>query len=136
MGHISVCLSPWSSTYLLLYADDIVLTTSCTAYLRRIIHALQLEFATEDLGELHHFLGMHFQRRDGGLFLSQCQYMLVILDLANMSDCKPCSTPVNTNPKLSAAFGAPVSDLFAFRSLAVALQHLTFTRPDIAYDVQ
>ena len=33
-----------------------------------------------------------------------------ILDHAGMADCKPCSTPVDTNPKL-AADGPPVQDL-------------------------
>jgi len=44
--------------YLLLYVDDIVLTASSAALLRRIIQALQQEFSMKDLGELHHFLGM------------------------------------------------------------------------------
>jgi hypothetical protein len=52
-----------------------------------------------------------------------------------MAECKPCSTPVDTNPKVSATDGVPVADAFDFRSLAGALQYLTFTRPDIAYAV-
>jgi len=90
----------------------------------------------KDLGALHHFLGMQVQRSGDGLLLSQRQYMLDILDRAGMTECKPCSTPVDTNPKVAAADGAPVSDATDFRSLAGALQYLTFTRPDIAYAVQ
>src|SRR6185312_12891623 len=60
-------------------------------------------FSMKDLGELHHFLGMHVQRHGDGLLLSQWQYMLDILDRAGMADCKPCSTPVDTNPKVAAA---------------------------------
>ena len=56
--------------YLLLYVDDIVLTASSSDLLRRIISALQREFAMKDLGELHHFLGMHVQRSGDGLLLS------------------------------------------------------------------
>ena len=33
----------------------------------------------KDLGELHHFLGMHVQRHGDGLLLSQRQYMLEYL---------------------------------------------------------
>jgi hypothetical protein len=33
----------------------------------------------KDLGELHHFLGMHVQCSGDGLLLSQRQYMLDIL---------------------------------------------------------
>jgi len=124
------------TAYLLLYVDDIVLTASSSDSLRRIISALQWEFAMKDLGELHHFLGMHVQRCGDGLLLSQRQYMLDILDRAGMAECKPCSTPVDTNSKVAAAEGGPVSDATDFRSLAGALQYLTFTRPDIAYAVQ
>ena len=53
-----------------------------------------------------------------------------------MSDCKPCSTPVDTQAKLSADLGDPVADPTAYRSLAGALQYLTFTRPDLTYAVQ
>lgn len=124
------------TAYLLLYVDDIVLTASFMAVLRRIISALQHEFNMKDLGKLHHFLGMQVQHRNGCLFLSQQQYMMEILDRAGMAECKPCSTPVDTNPKLSAVTGDPVQDPSDFRSLAIALQYLTFTRPDIAYAVQ
>jgi hypothetical protein len=93
----------------------------------------------KDLGLIHHFLGVHVQHlTGGGLHLSQRQFMIDILDRAGMSACKPCSTPVDTNPKLSAATGALLEKPQAtdFRSLAGALQYLTFTRPDIAYAVQ
>jgi len=115
------------TAYLLLYVDDIILTASSMDFLRRIISALQQEFSMKDLGELHHFLGMHVQRHSGGFLLSQKQYMLDILDRAGMTDCKPCSTPVDTNPKVSAVAGAPLQDPSDFRSLAGALQYLTFT---------
>ena len=38
--------------------------------------------------------------------------------------------------KISEAEGTPVTDPTAYRSLAGALQYLTFTRPDITYAVQ
>jgi hypothetical protein len=53
-----------------------------------------------------------------------------------MSDCKPCSTPIDTQAKLSEDDGPPIADVTAYRSLTGALQYLTFSRPDIAYAVQ
>ena len=59
-----------------------------------------------------------------------------------MSDCKPCTTPVDTCAKVPADAGPPVANPTAYRCLAGALQYLTFiryltfTRPDIAYAVQ
>jgi hypothetical protein len=53
-----------------------------------------------------------------------------------MSNCKPCSTPVDTQAKLSEDDGPLVTDATSYRSLTGALQYLTFSRPDIAYVVQ
>jgi hypothetical protein len=53
-----------------------------------------------------------------------------------MVDYKPVSMPVDTQAKVSAESEPPVANLTHFRSLAGALEYLTFTRPDIAYAVQ
>jgi hypothetical protein len=53
-----------------------------------------------------------------------------------MSNCKSCSTPVNTQAKLSKDDGPPVTDTMAYRSLTGALEYQTFSRPDITYVVQ
>ena len=124
------------TAYLLLYVDDIVLTASSQQLLQSVISSLQQEFAMKDLGQLHHFLGVTVEPRPSGLLLHQRQYALDILERAGMTDCKPCSTPVDTQAKLSAALGDPVADPTAYRSLAGALQYLTFTRPDLTYAVQ
>jgi hypothetical protein len=98
-----------------------------------------------DLGPLHHFLGVcplhHFlsvsvEQWSDSLFLHQRQYARDILERAGMSDCKLCSTAVNTRAKVFSDMAAPVCNPTAYRSLAGALQYLTFTRPDIAYAVQ
>ena len=89
----------------------------------------------KDLGQLHHFLGVSVTHSSDGLFLSQRQYILDILERAGMQDCKPCLTPVDTCAKLSYD-GPPVDDPSQYRSLVGALPLLTFTRPDIAFAVQ
>ncbi|KAJ0714765.1 putative RNA-directed DNA polymerase [Helianthus annuus] len=122
--------------YLLLYVDDIVLTASSTSLLNHIISTLSREFAMTDLGQLHHFLGIKVTRDERGLFLDQAQYAKDIISRAHMTDCKPCSTPVDLSSKLSASDGTLFHDPTLYRSLAGALQYLTFTRPDISYAVQ
>ncbi|GJU60035.1 ribonuclease H-like domain-containing protein [Tanacetum coccineum] len=52
-----------------------------------------------------------------------------------MQHCNPCRTPFDTESKLGPD-GDPISDSTLYSSLASALQYLTFTRPDISYDVQ
>ncbi|KAJ9540484.1 hypothetical protein OSB04_026990 [Centaurea solstitialis] len=122
--------------YLLLYVDDIVLTCSSVTLQASIIAALTKEFDMTDLGTLTYFLGVSVTRSSNGLFLSQRKYAESILKRAHMENCKPIATPVDTNSKLSSTAGQLLSDSTAYRSLAGALQYLTFTRPDIAYAVQ
>jgi hypothetical protein len=122
------------TVYLLLYADDIILTASSMEFLCRIISALQREFAMKDLGSLHHFLDITVEHCPDGLFLHQRTYTLDILKLAVMTDCKLCTTPVDL--QVADDSGPPVVDAPQFRSIVGALQYLTFTRPDVAYVVQ
>jgi hypothetical protein len=122
--------------YLLLYVDDIIPTASSTALLRRLTQLLHSEFAMTDLGDLYHFLGISVTRSADGLFFSQRQYAVDLLQRAGMAECHSTATPVDTHAKLSATAGAPVTDATQYRSLADALQYLTLTRPDLAYAVQ
>jgi hypothetical protein len=46
------------TAYLLLYVEDIVLTTFSTELLHQIISVLQRKFFMKDLGQLQHFLGI------------------------------------------------------------------------------
>jgi hypothetical protein len=123
------------TAYLLLYMDDIILIASSDSLLRQVIDALTAKFSMKDLGTLHHFLGVSVTQQSGVFLLSQCQYMIDILERTEMSDCKPCSTPVDTCAKLSSD-GTPVSDATQYHGLIDALQYLTFTHPDIAYAMQ
>jgi hypothetical protein len=124
------------TVYLLLSVNDIILTASSTELLRRTISAIQWEFTMKDIGSLHHFLGITVERHPAGLFLHQRTYTLDILKRAVMVDCKPCMTPVDLQVKLAGDSGPPVEDASHFRSIAGALQYLTFTWPDIAYAMQ
>jgi hypothetical protein len=90
----------------------------------------------KDLGHLSYFLGIGVTRHKEGLFLSQKKYAESILSRAGMSSCKSCPTPFDTKSKMSATHSVPYEDPSLYRSLAGALQYLTFTRPDISYAVQ
>uniref|UniRef100_A0A0A9B536 Reverse transcriptase Ty1/copia-type domain-containing protein n=1 Tax=Arundo donax TaxID=35708 RepID=A0A0A9B536_ARUDO len=122
--------------YLLLYVDDIILTASSPVFLQRIIDRLHSEFAMTDLGDLHHFLNISVERSSAGIFLSQRQYAIELLQRAGMAECHSTSTPVDTHAKISATDGAPVADPSTYRSIAGALQYITLTRPDLAYAIQ
>ncbi|XP_071704924.1 uncharacterized mitochondrial protein AtMg00810-like [Rutidosis leptorrhynchoides] len=88
-----------------------------------------------DLGSLNYFLGTSVTRSSTGMFLSQKKYDTEILERADMMQCKPCRTPVETKSNLGSN-GPPIFDPTLYRSLAGALQYVMFTRPDISYVVQ
>lgn len=66
--------------YLLLYVDDIVLTTSTDALRVSIISSLKAEFPMTDLGSLTYFLGIAVQRHSKRLFLCQQKYVEAIIE--------------------------------------------------------
>ncbi|GJW24500.1 ribonuclease H-like domain-containing protein [Tanacetum coccineum] len=93
--------------YLLIYVDDIILTSSSPAPLQQITDSLHKEFDMTDL----------------------------LLERAYIVHCNPSRTPVNTKTK-PGLDGVPVQDLTLYRSLAGGLQYLTFTRPYLSYAIQ
>ncbi|XP_022004090.1 uncharacterized mitochondrial protein AtMg00810-like [Helianthus annuus] len=122
--------------YLLIYVDDILLTTSSDRLRQQLMSLLAGEFAMKDLGPLSYFLGISVTRTGDTLFLSQHAYDKDIIHHAGMDSCKSVATPVDTQSKLASEPDSLFDDPTTYRSLAGALQYLTFTRPDIAYAVQ
>ncbi|GKA53712.1 ribonuclease H-like domain-containing protein [Tanacetum coccineum] len=108
------------TAYLLLYMDDIILTASSTSLLQCIISLLHAEFAMTDLGPLNYFLGISATRTTSGIFLSQTKYATEIIEQAQMLNCNPCRTPIDTEKKLRPE-GSPVTDPTLYRSLAGSL---------------
>jgi hypothetical protein len=56
----------------------------------------------KDLGPIHHFLGIEITHTSEGLYLSQSNYALTILERAGMVDCKPMSTSLEAKTKTAA----------------------------------
>lgn len=121
---IFILHTPTTTSYILLYVDDIILTASSTNLLDSIINKMQSEFAMKDLEPFSHshFLGIHLTPSSSGIFLSQEHYVNDLLDYAHMLNCNPSTTPINTKPKLSSTDGRSVSNATEFRSFAGALQ--------------
>nr|GEU79315.1 ribonuclease H-like domain-containing protein [Tanacetum cinerariifolium] len=63
------------------------------------------------------------------------KYVVETIERANMANCNPSRTPIDTESKLGSD-GDLVFDPTLYWSLADSLQYLTFTRSDISYVVQ
>ena len=123
--------------YLLIYVDDIILTSSSNSAIEALLKDLQCDFALKDLGNLHYFLGIEVKRKNNGILLTQEKYANDILKRVAMQHCKPSDTPLSVSEKLSVEDGDRLSDEDGkrYRSIVGMLQYLTLTRPDIAFAV-
>uniref|UniRef100_A0A2N9GRZ3 Reverse transcriptase Ty1/copia-type domain-containing protein n=1 Tax=Fagus sylvatica TaxID=28930 RepID=A0A2N9GRZ3_FAGSY len=121
--------------FILIYVDDIIITSSSTLAIDNLLSSLQHDFAVKNLGSLHYFLGIEVIRNTAGILLSQKRYILDILTRTHMLEAKPVSSPMASSASLSAHEGEPFPDQTLFRSTVGALQYLSLTRPDIAFAV-
>ncbi len=121
--------------YLLLYVDDIVLTSNTPTFLDTLIHHLSSIFELKDFRPLHYFFSIQVTRDSKGLHLFQTKYATALLHKHNMTTTKPISTPCTPNTRLSLHDGEKLHDPHAYRSLVRAFHYLTFTRPDLSFAV-
>jgi hypothetical protein len=127
--------TPQETSFVLIYVDDILITSSLPHGTASLIQSLRAEFAIKDLGPLHYFLSMEGTSTPDGLILSQQRYILDLLKKSNMSEAKPIKTPMSTAHTLSLLFGDPLPDPSPYRSLVGAFQYLSLTRLDISFAV-
>jgi hypothetical protein len=59
---------------LLVYVDDIVVTSSSPNAITALLQDLRSDFALKDLGDLHYFLGIQVVKQSDGILLSQEKY--------------------------------------------------------------
>ncbi|KAF7802424.1 Copia protein [Senna tora] len=90
--------------FILVYVDDIPITSNDSAFLKEFTCKLNSTFALKDLGSLYYFLGIEVYRDATGFHLSQAKYTLDVLKKFDMLTCARVSTPmylVTTRPNLA-----------------------------------
>jgi hypothetical protein len=120
---------------LVLYVDDLILTSSDSKLLNHVKTSLKKKFEMTDLGFLHYFLGLQVLQTNEGIFLSRSKYACDLLCRFHMDDCKPTPSPFQSGVKLSATCTSPKVDATLYRQLVGSLLYLTHTRPDLSFDV-
>jgi hypothetical protein len=115
--------------YMLIYVDDIIVASSSAKVMTALLKDLKDSFALKDFSDLHYFLGIEVKRSRDSLELTQEKYARDLLHRTDMSSCKPASTPLVTDHKLSAYVREPLGmeDITRYRSVVGVLQHLTIT---------
>ena len=120
---------------LLVYVDDIIVAGPNPDMINQVQQQLQRLFKLKVLGDLKYFLGLEIARSDKGICLSQRKYTLSLLEDSGFLGCKPASLPMDSNLKLSATEGEPLTDGSLYRRLIGRLMYLTISQPNIAYSV-
>src|SRR4051812_43502450 len=96
------------SIFVLIYVDDIIVTSSSDEAITALLKDLSTEFALKDLGDLHYFLGIEVKQHKDGLHLSQEKYATDLVKKAGLQNCKPAPTPLSSTEKLSLVEGEPL----------------------------
>jgi Reverse transcriptase (RNA-dependent DNA polymerase) len=111
-----------STTIILVYVDDIIVTGNDNEEIKRVKEYLKRKFDIKDLGQLSCFLGIEIAHSSKGLFLSQRKYVLDLLKETGKVGAKPASTPMETNIKLGLENGEPLTDIGHCATLFRALR--------------
>lgn len=122
------CLYTKDKVNILIFVDDILIVNEKED---NIVEHLKKEFKAKDLGEIKNFLGMHIERNNGEMKISQIEMIKKLLEKFNMQNCKGNQTPmeVNFQPDLKEQIvNVP------YRELIGSLLYISMiSRPDIVY---
>lgn len=118
-----------------MYVDDIIITGASSTDIDVLKKHLDAVFRLKDLGSLRYFLGLELAKSAQGIFLSQRNYVLHLLEDTGFLGCKPTSIPMDPNLRLSADGSDLLNDPTSYRRLIGRLLYLTVSRPDITFAV-
>jgi len=111
LGPIGFAITAWDpcvlvhesgDLFLAMYVDDITLFGATGELKEQTINVLKTEFKVNDMGELNWHLGIQITFTDNGITLSLTTFIDKILNRFSMQDCKPVSTPIDSNHQLKA----------------------------------
>ncbi|KAL4369603.1 hypothetical protein GQ457_05G026510 [Hibiscus cannabinus] len=106
---------------------------ACSNMVLSFKEEMKKKFEMTDLGLMNYFLGMEVHQGEDGIFISQRKYANDVLKKFKMQNCKPVSTPLVVNEKLSKVDGQRKVDAKEYKSLVGSLLYLIATRPDLMF---
>lgn len=117
------------------YVDDLIITGTTAADIISFKEQMQKLFKMSDLGRLSYYLGIEVDQSSNGITLSQKSYAGKILEIAEMSNCNSCHTPMECRLKLKKDDDCDLFDATLYLRVIGSLRYLVNTRPDIAHSV-
>ena len=118
-----------------LYVDDLLITSSSVAGLNSIKSDLDKTFAMNELGLLRQFIGLEVSQDTSGIMILESRYSSDMLKGFHIEDCEETPCPFLSGIRLEEGGSTPLVDNTLYRQLIGILLYLTHSRPDISYDV-
>jgi hypothetical protein len=126
---------PLCRTLLLLYVDDMIITSDDPEYITFVKTHLSDQFLMYDLGHLRYFLGIEISSTPEEFFLSQDKYIQDLLNHASLTDHQTAETHIELNVHLTPTDGEPLENSTRYRHIVGSLVYLGVTIPGISYSV-
>lgn len=123
---------------LVIYVDDILVIADKRNHFDMVRNGLRKHFDVKEIGDVKCCVGLEFNRHDDGYSIHQRGQIKDVLARFGMSECKPVSTPMDANVKLSrnSTSGASTEPRVPYRELIGSLMYIAMgSRPDIAHAV-
>jgi hypothetical protein len=116
--------------YLVVYVDDMLITTNNESYISSINKDLKKFFEMKYLGHIHYYLGIEVIENPRYIFISQKKYIGELVNKCNL-----VSTPMEYNFKLTSKEGNEFEDATKYRQFVGSLIYITTTILDISFVV-
>lgn len=126
-----------------IYVDDLMIASNNPKELHQLKVELSKSFEIKDLVLLNFCLGIEFKQdtEKHKIIMSQSKYVKDVLKRFNMEDCKPVTTPMNSNEKLSKEMCPKTEEekreieKLLYQNLSSLMYLAVSTRPDIIHAV-
>ena len=110
-----------------IYVDDLLITGSSISSIVALKTTLHVKFSMTYMRLLHYFLGLEINQNDSGIKMSQSKYVIYLLDIFQMTDCKPTPTPFQSWVILEHVGASPLVDCTRYQQLVGSILYLTYS---------
>ena len=93
---------------LLLYVDDIIITSDDLSGIQEFKDFLSPQFEMKNRGHLNYFLGLEITYSTDKLYITQAMYASELLSRARLTDSKTVNIPVKLNAHLTPLWGKTI----------------------------
>ncbi|KAL0434715.1 UNVERIFIED_CONTAM: Retrovirus-related Pol polyprotein from transposon RE1 [Sesamum radiatum] len=121
---------------LLVYVDNVLITSPSMAQNTEVKHFLDAAFTIKGLSSAKYFLGLEIARSAQGMSIIQHKFIQDIISDSRLQSSKPAATPLPMGITLSSFSPSPLSDAEPYRRFVGRLLYLSFTRLDISFAAQ